>query len=74
MAFIGKKGLLMIVALIWLAGAVAMAYEITKHGYWQDGIAALSVLAFVLWVLGGSAAIASIRRTARAVRNKVPTP
>ena len=45
----------MIGLLIWMAGAVAMGYEITVRHFWHDALAILAVLAFVLWTLGGAA-------------------
>jgi hypothetical protein len=59
-----------IVMLIWLAGAAAMAYEITTHGMWRDGVAALSVLAFILWVLGGAAGMSAWRKVGQHKKSK----
>lgn len=53
----------MIGLLVWLAVAVGLAYEITTHGMWRDGLAACAVLALILWVLGGASFFAATRRT-----------
>jgi divalent metal cation (Fe/Co/Zn/Cd) transporter len=55
----------MIGILIWLAVAIATAWEITTHGLWRDGLAACAVFAFILWVIGGAAAFSA--------RGRMPT-
>lgn len=47
----------MIGILIWVAVTLGTAWEITTHGLWRDGLAACAVIAFILWVIGGAAAI-----------------
>jgi hypothetical protein len=60
----------MLVMLIWLAGAAAMAYEITKHGMWRDGLAACAFFAFLFWVVGGAAGISMRSRLGRPAKHK----
>jgi hypothetical protein len=49
--------------LIWLAGTVALSYELNVFHLWRPMFAALSLFAWVAWVCGGAAVLS--RRGAR---------